>query len=106
LIRVAIVAAVAAIACPAAAQFKSMQIASALGSVLGSEKGCGLKYDQAAIEAYIEKNVSASDMEFVGTLGMMTEVTASDIEKMSLSQKTAHCAQIRRVARANKFIAE
>jgi hypothetical protein len=90
----------------AAAQMDSTQMAMSLGSVLGSEKACGLKYDQRAIEMFIEKNVKPDDMGFASMLGLMTRGAAREIKDMSESQKTAHCAQIRRVALANKFIAD
>jgi hypothetical protein len=75
-----------------------------LGSVLGSEEFCGLDYDQAAIEGFIEKNVSANDMGFAEELNMMTEGTKAQNESMSQSSKTAHCAQIRRVAKSYGFV--
>jgi len=83
-----------------------MERAGSLGSVLGSEKACSLKFDQKAIEAWIEKNVKANDMEFAGMLNLMAAGTTQEIKDMSAAQKAAHCTQIRRVAKANKFIAE
>ena len=91
-------------AAPARAQMESMAKAVSLGSVLGAEKACSLKINQKAVEAWIEKNVRASDMEFASSLNMMTAGTAAEIKDMSPAQVAAHCAQTRRVARANKFI--
>ncbi|MGE0758874.1 MAG: hypothetical protein AB7O38_17765 [Pirellulaceae bacterium] len=91
MVRIAIVA---AIAWPAAAQLDSM------------EKACGLKFDQKAIEVWIERNVKASDMEFAGSINLMTMGTMQDIKDMSAAQKAALCTQIRRIAKANKFIAD
>jgi hypothetical protein len=81
----------------------SMALAVNLGDVLASEAFCGLTYDQAAISAFIDKHVKADDMGFTSTLQMMTEGKEIDLQKMSPSAKTAHCAQIARVARAYGF---
>lgn len=90
---------------PAFAQnVDSMRTAIALGSVLGSESACKLVDNQAAIRAYIEKNVPASDMNFNSTLNLMTGSTRVQIDEMNESAKTAHCYQTERVARANGFI--
>jgi hypothetical protein len=95
----------AAMVVPAHAQgLGSMQIATALGSVLASEKACGLSYDQAAIAAYIEDNVSAEDMSFTSTLQMMTAGQEMQIADLSPSSKTAHCTQVARVAKSYKFV--
>jgi hypothetical protein len=83
--------------------FESMRIATDLGSVLASEDMCGLTYDQAAIEAFIAEKVSADDMGFASTLHMMTEGTKFNMKDMSASAKTAHCAQIKRVAKSYGF---
>lgn len=77
--------------------------AEAIGSVLASEKFCGLLYRHDAIAAYIDKTVPADDMEFAGTLRTMTYSAGYDLEDMSGSQKAAHCAQIRRVAKSYGF---
>lgn len=82
---------------------QSMQIANDLGTVLASEEVCGLSYDQAAIEAFIAKKVSADDMSFASTLNMMVMGSEAQIGDMSASAKTAHCAQIRRVAKSYGF---
>ena len=62
--------ATAAVLGPASAYAKdSSDLALALGTVLDSEKFCGLDYDQAAIQAFITKRVSADDMDFPPLLG-------------------------------------
>lgn len=83
---------------------ESMQIASALGTVIASEKPCGLSYDQAAISAYIESKVPADDMDFPGTLQMMVQGQEYNLGQMSESAKTAHCTQVARAAKSYKFI--
>lgn len=97
-------AAVVAATTAAAQSMKSMDTAIALGDMLASEGPCGLAYDHAAIERHIERHVPADDMGFASSLSLMTVGQAAQIEDMSPSAKAAHCAQIRRVARANGFI--
>jgi hypothetical protein len=82
----------------------SMRLAIDLGDVLGSETICGLTYDQAGIAAFIEKSVPANDMSFTSNLRMMTDAAQSENAELSGSAKTAHCAQITRVARSYGFI--
>lgn len=92
---------------PVTAQgFKSMTLASNLGTVLASEEMCGLSYDQEAIAAFIEENVDPKDMGFASNLQMMTEGQAYNLRDMSASARTAHCTQIRRVAKSYGFIKE
>jgi hypothetical protein len=74
-----------------------------LGNVLGSEEFCGLAYDQSAIEAFIEKHVAADDRNFAADLTMTGGVKIENQDK-SPSEKTAHCTQIRRVAKSFGFI--
>jgi hypothetical protein len=82
---------------------RSAVLALNLGSVLGSEKLCGFKYDQAAIRAFIEKNVSARDMGFPSSLEQMTRGAEAEYGSMSESAVTAHCAQIARIAKSYGF---
>ncbi len=86
-----------------AQDLESFRLASQLGTVLGSEKACGLSYDQAAIAAFIEAKVAADDMSFASNLRMMTEATAYNMKDMSTSARTAHCTQISRVAASYGF---
>jgi hypothetical protein len=73
-------------------------------SVIGSEQACGLTYDRDPIERFITEHVKASDMSFPSTLNMMTMGTKVAIKEMSESSLTAHCTQIRRVAKEYGFI--
>ena len=81
-----------------------MTVATALGDMLGSEQACGFSYNQSAIEAYVDKKVPADDMSFSSMLSMMTDGAKFQLDDMTPSQKTAHCRQIGRVAKANGFI--
>lgn len=80
-----------------------MTLANELGSVLASEELCGLAYDQAAIAGFIEKRVRADDLAFASSLKMMTSGNEFQLRGMSPSSKTAHCTQIRRVAKSYGF---
>jgi|ERR1700733_5453329 hypothetical protein len=74
-----------------------------LGTVLGSETACGLTYDHGAIQSHIVKHVDANDMGFAASLDAMTNGTKYEIKEMSPSSLTAHCTQIRRVAKQYGF---
>jgi hypothetical protein len=79
-------------------------LAEALGDVLASEDICNLHYDQDAIKKFIDAHVKADDMEFPSRLKSETSLSRYANKKMSQSEKTAHCAQISRVARSYGFI--
>lgn len=83
---------------------ETMQLATNLGTVIAAEAYCGLSYDQAAVAAYIERKVKPDDMSFPSTLQMMIEGSKFQLQSMSPSAKTAHCAQIKRIAATFGFI--
>lgn len=85
---------------------KTMQVANELGAMLASEKICEITFDQSAIEKYIDKHVDASDMSFASMLSTMTSGQEFQINGMSASSKTAHCAQIRRSAKAQGLLSK
>jgi hypothetical protein len=87
-----------------ATDLESLQLANALGNVLASEEPCGLQYDQAAIAEFVANKVNAEDMGFASSLNMQTIGSKVMITEMSESQKTAHCAQTKRVAKTYGFI--
>lgn len=89
-------------ALPSAAK-DPMVVANELADVIGSEKWCGLTYDQAAIESFISANVPEDAMGFTSMLQLMIDGGTSEREGMSPSQKTAHCTQIKRVAKHYNF---
>jgi hypothetical protein len=86
-----------------AQDLKSMALANELGSVLASEELCGLAFDQSAIAAFVEKRVKSDDLSFASSLKMMTSGNELQLRGMSSSSKTAHCTQIRRVAKSYGF---
>lgn len=90
----------------AVAQNDSRQLGSDLGHVIGSEAACGLKYDQAAIRAFVNARVRADDMRFSEYLDNGVWGVSAELKKMSESQKAAHCEQVRRVAKTYKFISD
>ena len=102
--RLKLTAAVMMVLAPQPALADSFEIANKLGVVIGSEKYCGLKYTQPAIEAFIEKHVAADDMDFPGNLQGAVTLTRFNNKSQTESSKTAHCSQVRRLAKAYGFI--
>ena len=103
MLRISLIAAL--LAAPAAAQnFQSMQMATDLGSILGSERACRLSFGQAAIERWIDQNVDASDMGFPSTLAMMTQGAEFQAQSMQGNALAAHCRSVERTARHFGFI--
>ncbi|WP_054310010.1 hypothetical protein [Mesorhizobium sp. 1M-11] len=86
------------------AAYNALVLANELGNVLAAEELCGLTFDQPAIAAFIEKRVPADDMSFAGFLQMQVDGIRMGFADMSASQKTAHCTQIRRVAKSYGFL--
>lgn len=99
-----IVAAVLSLGCGTAVAESPYRLATDLGQVLGSEEACSLSFDQAAIEAYIEANVPADAMDFTVTMNAEANVLRRRIRDWPESQVAAHCAQVRRVAKAYGFV--
>jgi hypothetical protein len=83
---------------------ESIVLAQQLGSVMGSEEGCGLTFNQPAIEAFIAQKVDADDMSFPSNLSLFIRGQQREFANMKTSQKTAHCAQIKRIAKRFGFI--
>ncbi len=104
MLRVIFVATIVFSAPVGAQSFQSMELATNLGTVLGSEGGCNLSFSQAAIDAWIDNNVDASDMGFPGTLSMMVQGIEFQMQSMSGSALTAHCRAVERTARHYSFV--
>ena len=96
--------ALAGLAATAAHGFSSTQTAIELGSILGVEAHCGLSYDQAAIERYIDDKVPASVMSFPSELRLMTQAAEYDFQELPESARTAYCRATARAARHHGFI--
>lgn len=104
MIRAIVVALAPILATSALAQSSdTFMLSSELGSVIAAEEFCGLTYDQNAIAAFIENKVPADDMGFAGMLNMQVIGHGAMQEDMTPSLKTAHCAQMGRVARSYGF---
>jgi hypothetical protein len=85
-------------------KMESMGRAQELGTVLGSERLCGLPLDQAGIEAWIASNVAPDDLSFASNLQAMTMGQEFQQNNMSTSSKIAHCAAVRQSAKAMGLI--
>lgn len=79
-------------------------LADSVGKVIGSEEGCGLTYDQSAIEAFITKNVPPSDSSFLENMEMAADVAKLDFKDMTNSKKTARCVLVKRMAEHYGFL--
>lgn len=82
----------------------AVRVAIELGMMLGSQEGCGFSFDPAAVNRYIEANVPADAMGFPGDLAVHSRVNTRRVAAMSEDTLSAHCFQVKRVARANGFI--
>jgi hypothetical protein len=89
---------------PARAEDDTSSVAIFLGEVLGAEDFCGLKYDQAAVQSYMDKNVKKNDADFVSLLRMVTGWTKYRDGTMSVADKTDECSGIEQTARSFGFI--
>ena len=89
---------------PSVAGATDDNLALQLGTILGSEEFCGLEFDQQSIQAFIEKRVSANDLDFAASLSTMTSGTKYENKNFSASEKTARCTQVTRVAKTYGFL--
>lgn len=97
----------AAVSCASLASAEKLSytdVAHQLGNVIASEEPCELSYNQDAIARFIEENVSDSEMGFASMLSLMTNGASVSIGQLTPSGKTAHCTQIRRVAKKYGFV--
>ena len=86
------------------AQLDTMRKVSEISGLLGSEKICGLTYDQSAIEKWIDDNAPADQMDFAGQVNLQTQGAAYILKDQTPSARTAHCAAIRKTAKHFGFI--
>lgn len=75
-----------------------MELAIALGEMVGTEEQCGLSLNQDALERLIRARVPADDLTFASTMANFARVIGRDYQKMSPSMQTAHCTQMRQIA--------
>lgn len=88
----------------AADEMKAMRVADELGTLLAAESFCGLTYDQAAIEAFIDAQDLAAHMGFISELAMMTQGAEYTQRDFGPSARTAHCRAVTLTARHHGFI--
>jgi hypothetical protein len=91
--------AIALLATVTAAPAKAMD-ENELYALLGSEEPCGLHYDQGAIERLMAKYFKPDDTSVINGMAVMVAGNKIQVGQMSPSTLTAHCAQVRRAARA------
>src|ERR1700730_7718137 len=65
-----------------------------LADVLASEQFCGLNYNTAAVQIFIDKLNTPDDPDFTSILQTLTRSARIDNEKMTPSDKTAQCTQV------------
>lgn len=75
-----------------------------LGDLLGSEELCGMSFDKAAIEKFINDKVAADNMDFAGSVQFYTNMKRESFKELSASQQTVQCIQAKRVAKEFGFI--
>jgi hypothetical protein len=67
-------------------ELKRSQVANQLGTLLGSEKACGLTYNHDAIESFIRERIPPTDLDFPELLQIDTSFFANfTIKDMSES---------------------
>ncbi|MCV6548549.1 MAG: hypothetical protein OIF56_14925 [Cohaesibacter sp.] len=87
-----------------AATADSYEIAKKIAKVIAAERMCGLSLNEPAIQAWIEQNVKADDMEFPDNLSLALSGAEDDQDELSDTAKVAYCKQITRVAKHYKFM--
>jgi hypothetical protein len=83
---------------------RNFDIARDLGLLLASEKYCEVKYQQEAIDKFVERTVDANDLSFTRKLNAAIRISGVAISDLTTSQKTAHCKSIIRSAQAYEFL--
>jgi hypothetical protein len=68
-----------------------------IGTIVGSEKACGLHFNQGALERFVTKFIEPEDLHFTSMFNIYVETTAYQLRNMSPAALTVHCAQIRQV---------
>ena len=82
----------------------SLIVAEQLGTVIGAEAFCDMRYDIGAVSDYVMENVGKRDMAFTTNLGSFVEKAKFLQEQMGRSEKVAYCTQMHRLAYWNKFV--
>jgi hypothetical protein len=78
-------------------------VAVMLGTILGAEAACGLKFDGEAIRTFITNEIH-DDVPFISRLEAVTHGRKMETEAMSKSLLAAHCVIVRRFAEHEGFL--
>jgi len=95
---VAVAAAILATGAAFSQTIEEQMQAREIANILASEEPCKLSYNQSAIQKLIDAKLKASDINSPVMIPYYTNATAMKIEKISPSQLTAHCVQMKRVS--------
>lgn len=74
-----------------------------LGTILGSEAACGLKYDEDAIKAFIVDQIH-DDVSFMSGLKNFIDFAKTEAKERSKSFLAAHCIIVRHAAENEGFL--
>jgi hypothetical protein len=81
-----------------------LQLAMSFGDVLGAETACGMDIDPAKVESFIQSKVDGSNLEFMSTVHTSVAVSPGKFKQMSPSLRSAHCTQMKRLAKSFKIL--
>lgn len=84
----------------------SFVTADRLANILASDELCSIRFNQEAINTYIEENVAADDLEFAPTLRRRATSIYALISMQPKTEQEAHCFQVRRSAEALGILQE
>jgi len=85
--------------CLAMTDLEASELAANIGTLLGSEAGCGFTYDQTAVAAWVNAHVPPDRLDFPTVMQSYSTMTGWSFDKMTASEKTAHCTAIGNSAR-------
>jgi hypothetical protein len=80
------------------------ELAERLAEVIVSKDVCGYVLDEAAIQAAIEKQVTANDWEFPNTLEINISSEKNSLEGLDELQTKLWCQQLTRAGKKRGFI--
>jgi len=75
-----------------------------LAWVVAADRTCGLTYKPEALQAMIEANVAADDLDFARDLNHHVYLDNLALDRMTDATKAALCVQVERAARAHGLI--
>jgi hypothetical protein len=78
-------------------EFSSLQIASTLGDMVGSERVCGFAVNEDRLAAYVSAHIDATDMEFADNMALAARVMPDKFAEMNGSMQRVHCVQMTRL---------